>query len=88
MRKTDQDALLVSQGELLNIFYKNAEVDPSKDLTKLSQYASAYSVATIDKASEVSQLVKQKDIQIAIFEEQVAGDQQKLIQFEQWVQDA
>lgn len=47
-------------------------MDPSKDLTKLSQYAGAYSTATIDKASEVTQLIKQKDVQMAIFEEQVA----------------
>ena len=51
-----------------------------------SQYVGAYSVATIDKASEV--LVKQKDVQIAIFEEQVVGDQQKIIQLEQRLQDA
>ena len=40
-RRTDEDALLASQGELLNVVYKNAEVDPSEDLTKLSQYAGA-----------------------------------------------
>ena len=74
--------ILASQGEFLNIVYKNAEVDPSEDLTKLSQYAGAYSAATIDKASEVTQLVKQKDVQIAIFEEQVGGNQQKIIQLE------
>ena len=44
----------------MNIVYKYAEVNPSEDLTKLSQYAGAYSAATIDKASEFSQLVKQK----------------------------
>jgi len=37
------------------------EFDPSDDLTKLSQYAGAYSVATIDKASEVTNLLKEKD---------------------------
>ena len=63
---------MASQGEFLNIVYKNAEVDPSEDLTKLSQYVSAYSASTIDKASEVSQLVKQKDMKITIFEEEVA----------------
>ena len=61
-RRTDQDALLASQGEFLNVVYKNAEVDPSEDLTKLSQYTGAYSAATIDKASEVIQMMKQKDL--------------------------
>ena len=37
------------------------EFDPSDDLTKLSQYAGAYSVVTIDKESEVSSLLKTKD---------------------------
>ena len=54
----------------MNIVYKNTEVNPSEDLTKLSQYAGAYSAATIEKASEVSQLMKQKDLQIAMLEEQ------------------
>jgi len=50
----------------MNIVYKSAEVNPSEDLTKLSQYAGAYSAATIDKASEVTQLMKQNDVQIAM----------------------
>ena len=46
-----------------------------KDLTKLSQYAGAYSAATIDKASEVTQLMKKKDVQIAMLEEHVIENQ-------------
>lgn len=34
------------------------EVNPSEDLTKLSQYVEAYSAATMDKASEVINLLK------------------------------
>jgi len=64
----------------MNIVYKNVEVNPSEDLTKLSQYAGAYSAATIDKASEVTQLMKQNDVQIAMLEEQVTENQQKIIQ--------
>lgn len=82
-RRTDQDALFASREEFLNIVYKNAKVDPYEDLTKLSQYAGAYSAATIEKYSKVTQLVKQKDVQISILEEQVAGNQQNIIQLEQ-----
>ena len=46
----------------MNIVWKNTEVNPSEDLTKLSQYAGVYSAATIDKASEVTQMMKQKDL--------------------------
>jgi len=46
-----------------NVVWKE-EFDPSDDLTKLSQYVGAYSAATIDKASEVSNLLKGKDQEI------------------------
>ena len=45
---------------MANVVWKE-EFNPSEDLTKLSQYAGAYSVTTIDKASEVSNLLKEKD---------------------------
>ena len=44
----------------MNVVWKNTKVNPSEDLTKLSQYAGAYSAATIDKSTEVTQLLKQK----------------------------
>ena len=69
-KRTDQESLSTSQVELMNIVWKNTKVNPSEDLTKLSQYAGAYSAATIDKAFEVTQMMKQKDVQIAMLEEQ------------------
>ena len=54
-RKMDPDMFSTPQEEFMNIVYKNTEVNPSEDLTKLSQYAGAYSAATIDKAVEVYQ---------------------------------
>lgn len=86
-RKTDQDAVLTSQVEFMNIVYKNAEVNPSEDLTKLSQYAGAYNASTIDKASEVTQSIKNKYVKIAMLEEHVTENQQKIIQLEQRLQD-
>ena len=62
IRRTDQESLSSPQFEFMNIVWKNTEVNPSEDLTKLSQYAGAYSVATIDKAAEFNQMIKQKDL--------------------------
>jgi len=86
-RKIDQDMFSTPQEEFMNIVYKNTEVNPSEDLTKLSQYAGAYSAATIDKAAEVSQLMTQKDLHIAFLEEQANESQQKIAQLEQQLQD-
>ena len=59
----------------MNIFWKNTEVNPSEDLTKLSQYVGAYSAVTIDKASEIAQMMKQKEVQIVMLEEQATENQ-------------
>ena len=59
------------------------EFDPSDDLTKLSQYAGAYSAATIDKASEVTNLLKEKDQAISLLQMQLSEAQQKAQQAEQ-----
>lgn len=45
----------------MNVIWKDLEVNPSEDLTKLSQFSGAYTTATIDKATEVSQLIREKD---------------------------
>ena len=83
----DQDTIFASQEEFMNIVYKNTEVNPFEDLTKLSQYAGAYSAATVDKAVEVSQMMVQKDLHIALLEEQANENQQKIAQLEQQLQD-
>ena len=62
-------------------------MNPSEDLTKLSQYAGAYSAATIYKAAEVSQLMTQKDLHISLLEEQANKNQQKISQLEKQLQD-
>ena len=59
-RKVDQGPFATSQVELMNVVWKNTEVNPSEDLTKLSQYVGSYSVATIDKPTEVNKMLKQK----------------------------
>ena len=59
-RRLDQSSLLPEQTEMANVVWKG-EFNPSDDLTKLSQYAGAYSAATMDKGSEVRNLLKEKD---------------------------
>lgn len=62
-RRTDQPSLFPEQTMMGNVVWKE-EFEPSNDLTKLSQYAGAYSAATINKALEVSNLLKGKDQEI------------------------
>ena len=59
-RRLDQSSLFPAQTETTNLVWKE-EFNPSDDLIRLSQYARAYSAATTDKASEVSNLLKEKD---------------------------
>jgi len=54
-RKLDQSSLLPAQMEITNVVWRE-KVNPSKDLTKLSQYAGEYTATTMDKASQVSNL--------------------------------
>ena len=86
-RKMDQDMFSTPEEEFMNIVYNNTEVNPSEDLTKLSQYAGAYSATTVDKAVEVSQMMTQKDLHIASLEEQAKESQQKITQLQQQLQD-
>jgi len=81
-KRLDQSSLLPAQTEMANVVWKE-EFNPSEDVTKLSQYAGAYSVATMDKASEVSNLLKEKDQTIVSLEAQLSERQQEIEQLEQ-----
>lgn len=81
-RRLDQSSLLLEQTEMANVVWKE-EFNPSDDLTKLSQYAGAYSTATMDKASEVINLLKEIDQTIISLQSQVSEAQQKIEQLEQ-----
>ena len=73
--KIDQTSSTAPQFEFMNVISKDSEVNPSEDLTKLSQFAGVYTTATIDKATEVNQLFKEKDQRINQLEEQAAVEQ-------------
>jgi len=81
-RKLDQPSLLPAQMEMANLVWRE-EVNHSEDLTKLSQYARAYSTTTMDKASKVSNLLKEKDQTILSLEAQVSERKQRIEQLEQ-----
>ena len=81
-RRTHQPSLFPEQTVMGNVVWKE-EFDPSDDLTKLSQYAGAYSAATIDKASEVSLLLKTKDQEIFALRAELAETKQKAAQAEE-----
>lgn len=59
------------------------ESNPFDDLTKLSQYAGAYLAATMDKALEVSSLLKEKDQMIGSLQSHVFEAQWKMEKLEQ-----
>jgi len=61
---------LPEQSEIANVVWKE-EFSPSDDLTNLSQYVGAYLAATIDKATKVSNLLKEKEQMIGSLKLQV-----------------
>ena len=81
-RRIDQPFLFPEQTITANVVW-NEEFDLSDDLTKVSQYAGAYSTTTMDKASKVSNLLKEKDQGIASLQAQLSEALQKAQQFEQ-----
>ena len=81
-RRLDQPSILPEQTITGNVVWKG-ELDPSEDLTKLSQFAGAYSAATIDKASEVSLLLKTKEHEIYALQAEVIEARNKAVQAEE-----
>ena len=78
-RRLDQPSLSTEQTVTGNVVWKG-ELDPSEDLTKLSQFAGAYSAATIDKASEVSLLLKTKEHEVYALKAEVIEARNKAAQ--------
>jgi len=52
--------MLSHDAKQLDILWQDPTTNPIENLTKLSQIAGAYASATIDKASEVQQLLKER----------------------------
>ena len=62
---------------MMNVVWR-LEVDPSENLTKLSQFARAYTLVTMDKSTEVIHLMREKDQMITHVEVQWAEKQRKI----------
>jgi len=65
-------------------------MDPSKNLTKLSQCIGAFAMKTIEKATEVQMLPKEKEQIILLLEQQLAeekSNQQAKLQVAQLQQE-
>jgi len=57
--------------EPMDIVWKDLPMDPSKNITRLSQFAGAYAMATIDKAIEVQIPLREKEQNIFLLEQQL-----------------
>jgi len=71
---------LVPINTSFEVLWKDAHVTPAKDLRKLSQYARAYAAATIDKAIEVQQPLREKYDRIRHLKENLENENQGIVQ--------
>lgn len=69
--KRKLDSVLALENEPLDVLWKDPSTDPSANLTRLSQVAGAYTLATIDKVVEVQSLLKEKEDRILFLEKQL-----------------
>jgi len=82
-RKLDSIAVTTPENELMDVLWKDSPTDPSASLSRLSQFAGAYAIVTIDKALEVQIFLRKKENKITSLEQQlqqVKSDQQVKIQ--------
>jgi len=56
----DATAATTPDNEPMDIVWKDSPIDPSENLTRLSQFAGAYATTTIDKATKVKMLLKER----------------------------
>jgi len=67
----------------MDVLWKDSPVDPSANLTRLSLFACPYAIATIDKATEVQMLLREKGNKITLLKQplqQVKTNQKARIQ--------
>ena len=55
----------------MELVWKDTPSNPIENLTRLSQFAGAYTTMTIDKATEVSILIQEKDVKIMELQKQI-----------------
>lgn len=70
-KKRKIDVMLSLENEPLDVLWKNPSTNPLENLNRLSQITSAYASATIDKATKVQMLLKEKEDKIMFLEQQL-----------------
>ena len=70
-KKRKLENTLSQDAEQLDVLWKNPTSNPTENLTKLSQIAGAYASTTIDKDSEVQQLLKEQENHIQMLQQQL-----------------
>jgi len=70
-KKRKLENVISHDAEQLYVLWQDPTSNPTENLTKLSQIAGAYASATIDKESEVQQLLKEKEDQIQVLQHQL-----------------
>lgn len=73
-RKLDVVAVTTPENEPMDIVWKESPIDPSENPTKLSQFTGAYATKTMDKATKVQMLLKEKEQRIMLLEQQLAQE--------------
>ena len=63
--------MLAPEAKQLDVLWRDPTTNPTKNLIKLSQITGAYASATIDKASKVQQLLKAREEQIQVLQQQL-----------------
>lgn len=62
---------LPPRNEPMEIVWKDISSNPTENLIRLSQFTSAYATATMDKDTEISVLLKEKEEKISQLEQQL-----------------
>lgn len=65
---------MTPDNEPMDIVWKDSPMDPLENLTRLSQFAGAYFMTTIDKETEVQMLLREKEQKILLLEKQLAQE--------------
>jgi len=82
-------SMLSPEAEPLDVLWQDPITDPRENLTRLSQIAGAYAPTTIDKASEVQLLLKDKEDKILFLQKQLQRasvsreEKEKLVKLQQ-----
>ena len=69
--KLDSRAVTTPDNEPMDVLQKDSPIDPSANLTRMSQFASAYATMTINKETEMQMLLKEKEDKILSLEQQL-----------------